>query len=142
MTHITCRLTAKNRYQLGNPTLGNRVRASFLNTQYGLSSLAVVVAIFTICSLTRDRLWCLVSLSGVERPIRNSLYVPRPSLAANVRRLGSFLASPDDNASVTAVTGVGTTSDDAQYPPVERHISISTRIGVGFCEHLSTHMFL
>ena len=25
MTHITCRLTAKNRDQLRNPTLGNRV---------------------------------------------------------------------------------------------------------------------
>jgi len=29
MTHITCRLTAKNRDQLRNPTLGNRVWASF-----------------------------------------------------------------------------------------------------------------
>jgi len=29
MTHITCRLTAKNRDQLRNPTLGNRVWATF-----------------------------------------------------------------------------------------------------------------
>jgi len=29
MTHITCRLTAKNRDQLGNPMLGNQVRATF-----------------------------------------------------------------------------------------------------------------
>jgi len=29
MTHITCRLTAKNRNQLRNPTLGNRVWATF-----------------------------------------------------------------------------------------------------------------
>ena len=29
MTHITCKLTAKNRDQLRNPTLGNRVRATF-----------------------------------------------------------------------------------------------------------------
>jgi len=31
MTHVTCRLTAKNRNQLGNPTLGNtcRVWATF-----------------------------------------------------------------------------------------------------------------
>jgi len=29
MTHITCRLTAKNRDQLRNPTLGNLVWASF-----------------------------------------------------------------------------------------------------------------
>jgi len=30
MIHVTCRLTAKNRDQLWNPTLGNRVRATFL----------------------------------------------------------------------------------------------------------------
>jgi len=29
MTHLTCRLIAKNRDQLRNPTLGNRVQASF-----------------------------------------------------------------------------------------------------------------
>ena len=29
MTHVTCRLTAKNRDQLQNPTLGNRVWATF-----------------------------------------------------------------------------------------------------------------
>ena len=30
MIHVTCRLTAKNRDQLRNPTLGNRVWATFL----------------------------------------------------------------------------------------------------------------
>jgi len=29
MTHVTCRLAAKNRDQLRNPTLANRVRATF-----------------------------------------------------------------------------------------------------------------
>jgi len=29
MSHITCRLTAKNRDQLRNPTLGTQVRATF-----------------------------------------------------------------------------------------------------------------
>jgi len=29
MTHITCRMTAENRDQLRNPTLGNRVWATF-----------------------------------------------------------------------------------------------------------------
>jgi len=33
MTHVTCRLTAKNRDQLRNPTLGNRVWATFLFIQ-------------------------------------------------------------------------------------------------------------
>ena len=32
MTHVTCRLTAKNRDQLRNPTLGNTVWATFLHT--------------------------------------------------------------------------------------------------------------
>jgi len=32
MTHITCRLTAKNRDQLRNPTLGNRVWTAFTFT--------------------------------------------------------------------------------------------------------------
>ena len=31
MTHVTCRLTAKNRDQLRNHTLGNRVRATFFH---------------------------------------------------------------------------------------------------------------
>jgi len=31
LTHVTCRLTAKNRYQLRNPTLGVRVWATFLH---------------------------------------------------------------------------------------------------------------
>ena len=32
MTHVTCRLTAKNRDQLRNPTLANRVWATFIFT--------------------------------------------------------------------------------------------------------------
>ena len=31
MTHVACRLTAKDRDQLRNPTLGNRVWATFLS---------------------------------------------------------------------------------------------------------------
>jgi len=34
MTHVTCRLTAKNRDELQNPTLGNRVWATFTFLQY------------------------------------------------------------------------------------------------------------
>ena len=35
MTHVTCRLTARNRDQLQNPTLGNRVWATATFTFYG-----------------------------------------------------------------------------------------------------------
>ena len=34
MTHVTCKLTAKNRHQLRNPTLGNRVWATFFTAYY------------------------------------------------------------------------------------------------------------
>ena len=34
MAHVTCRLTAKNRDQLRNPTVGNRVWATFFNIDY------------------------------------------------------------------------------------------------------------
>ena len=42
MTHITCRLTAKNRDQLRNPTLGNRVWATFLDVHAGVLYSEVV----------------------------------------------------------------------------------------------------
>jgi len=35
MTYVTCRLTAKNRDQLRNPTLGNRVWATFTFFTFG-----------------------------------------------------------------------------------------------------------
>ena len=41
MTHVTCRLTAKNRDQLRNPTLGNREWATFAGF-YKLIEIAVV----------------------------------------------------------------------------------------------------
>ena len=39
MTYVTCRLTAKNRDQLRNPTLGNRVWATFLVRTFFVSEL-------------------------------------------------------------------------------------------------------
>jgi len=41
MTHVTCRLTAKNRDQLRNPTLGNRVRAAFTYLLWFYQPMAV-----------------------------------------------------------------------------------------------------
>jgi len=42
MTHVTCRLTAKNRDQLRNSTLGNGVWATFLHITFELRSLVVL----------------------------------------------------------------------------------------------------
>ena len=41
MIHVTCRLTAKNRDQLRNPTLGNRVWATFLLTLLKLPKFSI-----------------------------------------------------------------------------------------------------
>ena len=41
MTHITCSLTAENRDQLRNPTLGNQVRASFCFSRSQLPSVSL-----------------------------------------------------------------------------------------------------
>ena len=43
MTHVTCRLTAKNRDQLRNPTLSNQVWATF--TFYQIQSKIVYQAV-------------------------------------------------------------------------------------------------
>jgi len=46
MTHVTCRLTAKNRDQLWNPALGNRVWATFtflhISAQYNNMEMPTV----------------------------------------------------------------------------------------------------
>ena len=41
MTHVTCRLTAKNRDQLRNPTLGNRVWATFTFSYFTMTVCCV-----------------------------------------------------------------------------------------------------
>ena len=45
MTHVTCRLTAKNRDQLRNGTLGNRVWATFIFTFIGSNILEAFTSI-------------------------------------------------------------------------------------------------
>ena len=52
MTHVTCRLTAKNGDQLRNPTLGNRVWAAF--TFYS-SNKAVIPDVNSAFSLQISR---------------------------------------------------------------------------------------
>ena len=44
MTHVTCRLTAKNQDQLRNPTLGNRVWAAFTYAFCAIMLLVVLQA--------------------------------------------------------------------------------------------------
>ena len=52
MTHVTCRLTAKNRDQLQNPTLGNRVWATFFTYHGGMCNDVVPCYRVTVDTLT------------------------------------------------------------------------------------------
>ena len=48
MTHVTCRLTAKNRDQLRNPTLGSQVCATLFNiTDHAVSVFIVYERVHT-----------------------------------------------------------------------------------------------
>ena len=57
MTHVTCRLTAKNRDQLQNPTLGNRVWAIPLPFSLFVTNApsALFAHAFGACSLCNFR---------------------------------------------------------------------------------------
>ena len=60
MTHVTCRLTAKNQDQVQNPTLGNRVWASFLLTTvhhlYTVIAMPHQMHVVNRCSLLLEML--------------------------------------------------------------------------------------
>jgi len=55
MTHVTCRLTAKNRDQLRNPTLGNRVQATFaFYKAAGIDSPEIHDVILVVAAVDED----------------------------------------------------------------------------------------
>jgi len=57
MTHVICRLTAKNRDQLRNPTLGNRVWATFLQRRcvWAVGWLGVAACLACVAAAAVDR---------------------------------------------------------------------------------------
>jgi len=57
MTHVTCRLTAKNRDQLRNPTLGNRVRVTFTFTFFTVQDLSQLGKLWDAGDATGSWLW-------------------------------------------------------------------------------------
>ena len=73
MTHVACRLTAKNRDQLRNPTLGNRVCATFIylfSYSWGLG--------FTMRVFPGSISWMVVFWGGeVVRGMNECLHSPR-----------------------------------------------------------------
>jgi len=78
MTHITCRLTAKNQDQLRNRTLGNRVWATFLwaaSTDGQLSPLAARHCSTFVCNVFIVSVLGKNCLRFNERTHQNKLYV-------------------------------------------------------------------
>jgi len=57
MTHVTCRLTAKNRDQLRNPTLGSRVLATFVKERHCSHAVRKVARFYT-CYVARSVCLC------------------------------------------------------------------------------------
>ena len=55
MTHVTCRPTAKNRDQLRNPTLGNRVWASFTFLFWNTVLSLITQRTQRLCTVTSRR---------------------------------------------------------------------------------------
>jgi len=67
MTNVTCRLTAKNRDQLRNPTLGNRVWATF-----------TFLPLFTLeCDVVYQCLGVRQTAGGACEVTRGTAYVRR-----------------------------------------------------------------
>ena len=89
MTHVTCRLTAKNRDQLRNPTLGNLVWATFtfyLRFTIKPLCLAVTLSLFNKFHLeiTRCENKYFTSVGGVAGCITRCIY-------CSWKRLGKYI---------------------------------------------------
>ena len=66
LTHVTCRLTAKHRDQLRNPTLGNLVWATFTFFTCGESAVMPVARYRVQCELVRCLKKCSPKLSQTK----------------------------------------------------------------------------
>jgi len=59
ITHVTCRLTAKNRDQLRNPTLGNRVWVTFAFLSVAVASGHCDCSLFSKMGDWSVKIWIL-----------------------------------------------------------------------------------
>jgi len=67
MTHVTCRLTAKNRDHLRNPTLGNRVWATFFYLFFKQLHVIINTSIMVVCvNMEIQVLICLMYMMVIK----------------------------------------------------------------------------
>ena len=73
MTHVTCRLTAKNRDQLRNPAFGSRVRASFMcNSEHDVHVYSYCSVRATVTSTCQLPMWSF-STAALARRVRRPM---------------------------------------------------------------------
>ena len=98
MTHITCRLTAKNRDQLRNPTLGNRYGLPLFTVSARQATAAYSVGLHQKCFVAYGHRWFLRYVRGqIDRQTRRWCY-----FAAGVRAGESVC--PDKGRSPSTVS--------------------------------------
>ena len=96
MTHVTCRLIAKNRDQLRNPTLGNRVWATFTLTTNRTNHISFRLHSFSLVTLP------LIALQSIVMTLSVCLSVIL-SVELHVQSLPNFLCVLDDITYVDVV---------------------------------------
>jgi len=70
MIHVTCRLTAKNRDQLRNPTLGNRVWATFTFFTFLCEKVGLAVR---LCNMRGERRGDFFRATKLHDKLRNEI---------------------------------------------------------------------
>jgi len=102
MTHVTCRLTAKNRDQLRNPTLGNRVWATFTFTystyiQGGRKNLRVdnfaTVRGRKACDMSKVSKFCLQKKYETKMSVKLNICCV---VCINIQRIWNYAAFDND----------------------------------------------
>ena len=115
MTHVTCRLTAKNRDQLRNPTLGNRVWATFIFYIFICPSLVVS--------------FLLLKMRHVLLAANNDIYIV------------NLIFSLQDSCSPVAIAGTSSSVDSPLSLSITPH-SFTPGLNLRFLQILPTVAFL
>ena len=124
MTHITCKLTAKNRDQLRKPTLGNRVWATFT-----FSSLQVAARCRGCCLFRRPAAASESALPGDDdRPA----WLDRAHLVSSLRQ--SSVAGVVDEG-----LGHGPSGLAAVPPAARRRVAVRQGHQADRCRSLHVH---
>jgi len=124
MTHVTCRLTAKNRDQLRNPTLGNRLWATFTFT-HTLRSILLSCSVRPIPLLPPKKsggalyCFCRRALTALVTPLQQAAW-HHAVVCRSVRAHGVlYLNWASRNTALTYTQGEMTSQ--SLWPRCDRH---------------------